>query len=543
MKKLGVALAIAVASVGAAHAADLPTKKEMPPAPVNCFASVWTWLDSTAADCPLSYGPFTLYGTLDWGLGWQSHGAGYNAAWNNGVDSFVNKQNGIHSQWLQTPNGLSQSVVGLKMSQPLGFLNPYFGGWSLIGTWELGFNPMYGYLADAQRSQVQNNGKALTLQNANADSSRTGQYDNSQRFIGVSNKTYGTLTVGRVNTLSLDAINSYDPMGGSYAFSPLGFSGSFAGFGDTEAARANTAVKYRLDVPYPSFYGANVRVAGLVQWGGYDQGNGTTGMYQGQAGADFNLFGGMPYAGVLSMDFIGSWAKDVVNVGTFTGSCSTLTKGPFAGETGCVSGIPNFYNNTDVQATLSNNTGFLFTAKYKVQALTVYGGYAWLRQTNPSDEFLNGFTTIGGWNVPATIVSTNPTIKKLFPTAWTNFTNFNVPRIAPYWWIGAKYAITPYLDVVGSYYYLQQTDFNTSPCVGSSTTFVEPNGNKFTVGRISNSRCAGTEDAFSALIDYRPVKRVDLYAGIMVSNVYGGLANGFQVQQNIAPTAGLRVKF
>jgi hypothetical protein len=41
----------------------------------------------------------------------------------------------------------------------------------------------------------------------------------------------------------------------------------------------------------------------------------------------------------------------------------------------------------------------------------------------------------------------------------------------------------------------------------------------------------------------RPVKRVDLYAGVMISNIYGGLANGFQATQNIAPTAGLRVKF
>ena len=159
---------------------------------------------------------------------------------------------------------------------------------------ETGFNPYYGYLADAQRSQVQNNGRALGLQGANADSSRTGQWDNSQGFVGLSNKTYGTLTVGRVNTLSLDAINSYDPMGGSYAFSPLGFSGSYAGFGDTEAARANTAVKYRVDIPEPSFYGANFRLGGLVQWGGFDQGNGTNGLYQGQAGADFNLFQGIP---------------------------------------------------------------------------------------------------------------------------------------------------------------------------------------------------------------------------------------------------------
>ena len=171
------------------------------------------------------------------------------------------------SKWLWTPNGLSQSVVGIKMSKP----GPVGStGWSLIGTVETGFNPYYGYLADAQRSQVQNNGKSLFLQSANADSSRTGQWDNSQGFIGLSNPTYGTLTVGRVNTLSLDAINSYDPMGGSYAFSPLGFSGSYAGFGDTEAARANTAVKYRVEVPDPSSTERISALGGLVQWGGYD---------------------------------------------------------------------------------------------------------------------------------------------------------------------------------------------------------------------------------------------------------------------------------
>jgi hypothetical protein len=32
-------------------------------------------------------------------------------------------------------------------------------------------------------------------------------------------------------------------------------------------------------------------------------------------------------------------------------------------------------------------------------------------------------------------------------------------------------------------------------------------------------------------------------AGVLVSNVYGGFANGFQVTQTINPTAGLRVKF
>ena len=386
MKKLGISLLATVGFATLAHAADvLPTTKAPAPAPKpNCYASFWTWLDSTAADCPLSYAGFTLYSTLDWGVGYESHGAGYNAAFNNGVSNIVTKQSGPHSQWLQTPNGLSQSVVGIKMSEPL-----WGSGWSLIATAETGFNPYYGYLADAQRSQVQNNGKALVLQNANADSSRTGQWDNSQAFIGVSNKTYGTLTVGRVNTLSLDLINSYDPMGGSYAFSPLGYSGSYAGFGNTEAARVNSAVKYRVDF-------MNFRGAGLVQFGGYDQGNGTNGLYQGQIGADFaNLFGG-----ILSLDGIVSYAKDAVNVGTFAGTCAVITKGVFKGQVSCSNGIPVGYNNTDVTATLSNNTGVLLTAKYKWNAWTLFGGYEYIKQANPSDDYLNGFSTIGGWNVP-----------------------------------------------------------------------------------------------------------------------------------------------
>ena len=104
------------------------------------------------------------------------------------------------------------------------------------------------------------------------------------------------MTAGRVNTLSLDAINSYDPMGGSYAFSPLGFSGSFAGFGDTEAARANTALKYRLDLPSNLFgVPGSFRVGGLWQWGGYDQLNGTVGVVPGPGRERLQLVGGTPW--------------------------------------------------------------------------------------------------------------------------------------------------------------------------------------------------------------------------------------------------------
>ena len=111
--------------------------------------------------------------------------------------------------------------------------------------------------------------------------------------------------------------------------------------------------------------------------------------------------------------------------------------------------------------------------------------------------------------------------------------------------IGAKYTISPQLDVIGAFYYLSQNNYNssTTPCAAAKTSFVQLNGNVLNVIRVNNNACAGTQDAISFMIDYRPVKRVDLYAGVMISNVYAGLANGFQATQNIGPTAGLRIKF
>ena len=36
---------------------------------------------------------------------------------------------------------------------------------------------------------------------------------------------------------------------------------------------------------------------------------------------------------------------------------------------------------------------------------------------------------------------------------------------------------------------------------------------------------------------------MSLYASLMVSNVYGGVASGFLHTENIAPTVGVRVRF
>ena len=131
---------------------------------MNCFSSLWTYLSSSPAECPLSYAGFTVYATLDAGLGYSSNGAPWSPTYANGVYSFVGKQS-YGSKWLWTPNGINQSVIGINMNEPI----PWFPGWSLVGALETGFDPLSGELVNGPRSLVQNNGQALTLQSANSD--------------------------------------------------------------------------------------------------------------------------------------------------------------------------------------------------------------------------------------------------------------------------------------------------------------------------------------------------------------------------------------
>jgi hypothetical protein len=56
------------------------------------------------------------------------------------------------------------------------------------------------------------------------------------------------LPYGRQNALTLDGVIAYDPMGGSGAFSVIGFQGATAGMGDTENARLDNSFKYTVNV-------------------------------------------------------------------------------------------------------------------------------------------------------------------------------------------------------------------------------------------------------------------------------------------------------
>ncbi len=477
MRRRVVVLIAAFGMIRLAHAADLPAAKAPePPSLTNCFGSLWSFLSASVKECPLTYAGITLFGDLDVGYGYETHGAPFNGNYDKGVPYHIHKY-GNRGLYLWSPNALSSSTIGLKMVEPLGF------GWSLIGVLESGVNPYSGMFMNPLRSLTDNNVNTLANQSANGDSSRNGSWwDNGQGFVGVSNKAFGTLTFGRVNSLASDLASAFDPVA-SNAFTML--SGSYPGFGDTELVRVNTGFKYRLS------YG-NYRIGALAQVGGYAIGNGSMGEYQAQIGADF---------GGLSLDAAFGWARDAVSLSSFSGN------------------PPEGYDvNSIVKATLSNNAGVMVGARYFEGPWKFYAGYIYARSANPSDDFPNGFPTIAaGIFVPAGEVTSNA---------------YTVNRILKTVWAGARYTIWSGLDIAGGLYYKTQNDYLPPPnvCTGSSTG-------------TSSSKCAGSQGNASLLIDWQPVARVDLYAGVMVSNLWGGLASGALNTQDIDPTVGMRIRF
>src|SRR5271155_1559940 len=264
LKHLLLASTAGLIFIGAAQAADLPTKKT-PPAPpqTSCYASFYDWLNSSAADCPLTYMGVTVYGAVDLGGGYETHASPFNKDYTNGVLELVSKNSNI-GRWQTVPNGLSQSNVGLKIKEQI------VPNWFLVGDADFGFDPYSFRPANGPASLVDNNSytsKEQNLVSTNADSSRVGQWDNARAYIGVNNTTFGTLTFGRQYTLANDLTSAYDPFGGAYAFSLIGTSGSvLQGTGDTETARYNESFKVQ------GRYNP-LRAATIVQVGGWEQGN------------------------------------------------------------------------------------------------------------------------------------------------------------------------------------------------------------------------------------------------------------------------------
>ena len=568
MKRLGIVLLATVGFAALAQAADLPTTKAPAPAvKPNCYASFWTWLNSSADDCPISAYGITLYGNLDVNYGYQEWGT----QWNGNADkqNYLLAKSSHEHLWTPGYNGISTSVIGLKMKEDI---LPY--GWSLIGVLEAGVSPFSGVFYNNGKGLTDNNLRSangiqtITIgktkytfyndwQNSNADSSRMGQWDNSQGYIGVSNKTWGTLTFGRTNNLLNDTLSKYDPIGGGNAFSLIGNSGSFPGIGDTEIARINTALTYKVAIP--NVWALNtVRLGGQVQIGGYGVGNGSTSAYWGQAGFDWGNF---------SLDGILGYAQNAVSLANYGGSATACG----VGSTNILINNTCYDPNDVLKATLSNNFGGSLLASYKWDAFKFYGGYIYARLSDPSNGYGSGFETISnGIFVPPTQVTSTA---YLLPNGNLSAESFAFNKVLQTVWTGVRYSVPSdwmhgwgSLDLAAAFYYQWQNNYNfswnTGKINGVPYGYATPAACTGTGAFISSSKCGGSQDAFSFLADWKPVKRVDIYAGVLVQNVYGGLANGFFTNQvyinpinrtivtsqraftqTYDPTIGIRIRF
>jgi hypothetical protein len=275
-------------------------------------------------------------------------------------------------------------------------------------------------------------------------------------------------------------------MGGSYAFSVIGWQGTAVGGGRTEDARISTAIKYRVDVGDNWF-----RLGADYQVGGYDQNNATQGAWAAQIGKDINLGA----AGKLSLDAIYTVDKGAVTTTALAAGSAAFAANPMT-----------------MGATVSDDTSWMLLAKYTYHQLRLYAGYENITFVNPSSPLTTGFDNISGFQVLLANVSQK------------GFVNPEHLQIS---WAGARYAITPTVDVGVAYYHYDQNSFGAGvPCFTAAA-----------------STCAGQLNAASFDVDWQFAKKFDLYAGMMYSAVANGLANGYLFRNNYAPTAGLRFRF
>ena len=426
----------------------------------------------------------SLYGIIDMGIANLTSGATANPSMPAGVPTQIYvTNNGGKSVTTLAPNGMSQSVLGFKGSEDIN--GDLKAGFIL----EAGLNPNTGAITDGISGLTTGNFKTST----GGDSSRAGQLFNQRSVLYLSSKQYGTLSFGRQYSSSLDQIIKYDPLGGSYAFSLVGFYGSYGGGGWTEDARLDNSIKYE------GKFGP-VRVGAIYQFGGVAGSNTANSAGQFALGTDIGNF---------STDAFVSFKND--GMGTY----------------------PNTSNPTatnSMLAVVSDNKAFGINAKYTMNKLTISGGAEHILYYAPSDP---GLAMAGALPIGAYQIGQYGAV---------NTTAYNVEnKVTNLLFFGGKYQVTPALDLIGAVYNARNSDYTGSNPVSGCASGV---GNQ--------TRCAGFIQSYGLVLDYHLSKRTDVYAGISDQNTTGGVtgfynlgANGTHpsADQNTTTMFGIRHRF
>ena len=152
MKKIAwsaaASAALVVLSAGAASAADMDSMvtKAAPmaytPTPP---ASCGSFNDFILTACPLTWNGITLYGTVDMGVTYATHGVPFDPNHPTGELYVVGAGGTVAdnrlSGFFPGENAMSQSNIGVKINEPIA------PGWNFVSQNELAFNPYSGLLA------------------------------------------------------------------------------------------------------------------------------------------------------------------------------------------------------------------------------------------------------------------------------------------------------------------------------------------------------------------------------------------------------------
>ena len=144
-----------------AWAADVPTGASAATAAsaAKPCTGLWDFIDTS---CQLTWQGITVYGTIDAGVGWQSHGAPLDLRGPPGASYIIQKMN-RSPIWSLAPNALSNSTIGIKVTEPIG------GDTSLVFALDAGFDPYSFRYSSGPGSIAENAGVPLNQQTMNTD--------------------------------------------------------------------------------------------------------------------------------------------------------------------------------------------------------------------------------------------------------------------------------------------------------------------------------------------------------------------------------------
>jgi predicted porin len=430
-------------------------------------------------DDSLTWRGITLYGTIDIGVQYESHGAAFSDYYTPASTNIIQKT-GHESVFGATGSNLSQTKVGLRGLEPIA------GDWSGVFALETWFNPQAGVLADSLKSLTLNNGLSPGQQSTNNDGASAGQAFQIG-YVGLSSTTFGTVTFGRQQNLVADGVNALDPNQASPAFSLLGASGAYAGAGSTEDKRMDSTLKYRVG------FADTVHLGLLYK---FNQSNGSAGgmAYQANIGGQ--------YAG-LAIDGYYSRINDAISAASLTAAQ--------------VTGLPKlgFSSSNSVAATISDNTTYAVMASYRIApaALKLYAGYEHIQYADPVHDVIEGTAGLGGYIL-----------------AYVNNAAYVDDKKLDVYWAGVRYSVIPKLDVTAAYYGYRQNAYGTGSQAGCSTNAHSTCSGSFEAYSLDfDYRFTRRFDAYAGI----------MYSGVSDGLASGYL----YYTTNINPTFGVRFMF